>query len=319
MENEEKTMNKRPFIIDCDTGTDDAIALLAAFGCEEMDLLGITSVNGNVREKFTSRNNLDLCEYVGFDTPVCHGAMMPLTSGYRNSSDTTHGQTGLGSIVLPEAKKTDFDPRMASQFLYETAVECQGELELLVIGPMTNIAVALIQYPDFKDLIRHLWFMGGSVWGGNVTTNAEFNIWADPEAAHTVFMSGIPMTMVGLDVTLKAIMTAEDITELREHGTRASVLAADLLDFMAVRHEKGGEDIIMHDALALASALYPECMEYKDYWMDVETRGDYTRGHTFADVRNRLKREPNVSAALKVDVPAFRRWLVDKINHYKGE
>ena len=98
-------MNKRPFIIDCDTGTDDAIALLAAFGCEEIDLLGITSVNGNVREEFTSRNNLDLCEYVGFDTPVCHGATMPLTSGYRNSSDMTHGHTGLGSIVLPEAKK----------------------------------------------------------------------------------------------------------------------------------------------------------------------------------------------------------------------
>ena len=311
-------MKKRPFIIDCDTGTDDAIALLAAFGCEEIDLLGIASVNGHVREEYTSRNNLDLCEYVGFHVPVCHGATMPLTSGYRNSSDTTHGHTGLGSIELPEAEKTDFDPRKASQFLYETAVSCNGELELLVIGPMTNIALSLIQYPDFVNLIKHIWFMGGAVWGGNVTTNAEFNIWADPEAAHTVFMSGIPMTMVGLDVTLKAIMTKEDIAELREHGTKASVLAADLLDFMAGRHEKGGEDIIMHDALALAAALYPECMKYKDYWMDVETRGDYTRGHTFADIRSRFNRKPNVSAALEVDGLAFRRWLVDKINHYGG-
>ena len=312
-------MKKRPFIIDCDTGTDDAIALLAAYGCEEIELLGITSVNGNVREEYTSQNNLDLCEYVGFDCPVCRGADMPMTSGYRNSSDMTHGHTGLGSIELPKATKTDFDSRKAAQFLYETAVKQNGELELLVIGPMTNIAIAIIQYPEFVSLVKHLWFMGGAVWGGNVTTNAEFNIWADPEAAHTVFMSGIPMTMVGLDVTLKAIMTKDDIRELRDHNTKSSVLAADLLDFMDSRHDKGGEDIIMHDALALAAALYPECMRYEDYWMDVELRGDYTRGHTYADFRNKLGRTPNVSAALEVDVPAFRRWLVNKINSYKGE
>lgn len=307
---------KRKFIIDCDTGTDDAIAILGAMGCEEIEILGITSVNGNVREEFTSRNNLDLCEYVGLNVPVCHGATLPLSSGYRNSSDKTHGKTGLGSIVIPEAKETDFDPRIASRFLYEKALECKGELELLVIGPMTNIALAVIQYPDFPKLIKHLYFMGGAVVGGNVTNNAEFNIWADPEAAHTVFMAGMPLTMVGLDVTLKAAMTEDDIKELRVHDSKASNLTADLLDFMVIRRNNGGEDLLMHDALALAAAVYPGCMTYKEYWMDVETNGTYTRGHTFTDWRNRLGKEPNVKAAMEVDVPAFRKWLVERINSY---
>lgn len=310
-------MAKRKFIIDCDTGTDDAIAILAAFGSEEIELIGITSVNGNVNEEYTSKNNLDLCEYLNFNCPVTHGATLPLSSGYRNTSDITHGKTGLGSIILPDATRTKFDSRMAPLFIYEKAKELKGELELLVIGPMTNIAIAIIEYPELTNLIKNIYFMGGSVYGGNITNNAEFNIWADPEAGHTVFMSGIPLTMVGLDVTLKAIMTSEDIKALRENNTKASNLAADLLEFMLIRKDKGGEDLVMHDALALAAALYPECMTYKKYWMDVETTGTYTRGHTFADIRNKYGNQANVEVAMDVDVEAFRKWLVEKINNYK--
>ena len=310
-------MKKRPFIIDCDTGTDDAIAIMAAFGSDEIELLGITSVNGNVKEEYVSQNNLELCEYLDFDCPVCRGATFPLTLGYRNASDKTHGTTGLGSVELPKSKQKDFDPRQSARFIYEKALEYNGELELLVIGPMTNIAIAYIQFPEIKNLIKHIWFMGGSVYGGNVTTNAEFNIWADPEAAHAVFLSGIPLTMVGLDVTLKAVLDESDIEKLRANHTKASDLTADLLEFMAVRRDDGGEDLVMHDALALAAAIYPECMEYEDYWMDVETNGTYTRGHTFADIRNKTGNDPNVTVAVKVDNEMFRRWLVDKINNYK--
>ncbi len=300
----------RKFVFDCDTGTDDAIAIIAALGCPQIELLGITSVNGNVREEFVAQNNLNLCEYLGADIPVCRGAGYPLSSGFRNSSDMTHGKTGLGSVILPTAATKTFDSRMSSAFLHEMADECGGELELLVTGPMTNIALALIQYPDFAEKIKHLWFMGGSVWGGNVTTTAEFNIWADPEAARVVFNSGIPLTMVGLDVTLKAIMTQDDVTALRLHNTKASLLTADLLDFMFERFAMGGENVIMHDALAVAAAVYRECMTFQQYWMDVETRGEYTRGHTFADFRDRTGNTPNVSAAMSVDVPMFRTWLV---------
>ena len=309
----------RKFVLDCDTGTDDAIAIIAALGCADIQLLGITSVNGNVMEDYVAHNNLNLMEYLGYSIPVCRGADLPLSSGYRNSSDMTHGKTGLGSIVLPEASKLTFDQRISSRFLYETAVACKGDLELLVTGPMTNIALAVMKYPDFAGLIKHIYFMGGAVWGGNVTTTAEFNIWADPEAAHVVFTSGIPLTMVGLDVTLKAIMTHEDIDELRQVDLPGCVLTADLLDFMFERHARGGEDVIMHDALAVAAAVYPECMGYQDYWMDVECRGEYTRGHTHADFRHRTGKQPNVRAAMTIDVPSFRRWLVDKVKLCRGE
>ena len=305
----------RKFVFDCDTGTDDAIAILCAAGCRNVKLLGITGVNGNVREEYVSKNNLDLCEYIGLDVPVCRGAAMPLYSGFHNSSDMTHGKTGLGSVVIPDAKVKTFDRRIASRFLFETAKECGGELELFVTGPMTNIALAILQYPEFPELIRHIWFMGGAVWGGNVTTAAEFNIWADPEAAHVVFSSGIPMTMVGLDVTLKAIMTREDVSLLRANPSNASLFTADLLDFMFERHEnRGGEDVIMHDALAVAAALCPECLTCTDYFVDVELRGTYTRGHTYADFRNRTGRKPNMSCAMTIDVPMFRSWLISMVN-----
>ena len=303
----------RKFVIDCDTGTDDAVALIAAFYSPEIEILGITSVNGNVPEEYVAHNNLNICEYLGQDIPVCRGAVFPLLHGYRNSSSGTHGKTGLGNVVVPEATKTRFCEKISSEFLYEKAKECNGELELLVTGPMTNIAIAIIQYPDFPKLIKHMYFMGGAIKGGNSLPTAEFNIWVDPEAAHTVFESGIPLTMVGLDVTEKAIMIREDIEELRAVDAPACQLTADILDFMSKRFGRGGENLLMHDGLAFAAAVYPECLKFEDYWVDAECKGEYTRGHTFVDYRNRLNKTPNVSVAVDIDTPAFRRWLVDRI------
>ena len=309
-------MSKRPFLIDCDTGTDDAIAIMAALGCPQAEVKAVTSVNGNVSENFTSQNNLDLLEYLGrTDIPVAHGAVRPLLSGIVNDEGGTgtHGKTGMGTVVLPRAQSSRFDPRIASQVIYDTAAACKGELELLVIGPMTNIAIALCNYRDLPGLIKHIWFMGGAVHGGNVLPTAEFNIWVDPEAAHIVAQSGIPMTMVGLDVTLRAVMTEEDVAQLRRKGSKAGTLAADLLDFMLQRRSKGGEDLVMHDALALAAALCPECLTCKDFFVDVEHTGSYTAGHTFVDLRNTTGKAPNMSVALEVDPSLFRKWLVDAI------
>ena len=303
-------MDKRPFLIDCDTGTDDAIAIMAALYSPQIDIKAVTSVNGNVSENFTSQNNLDILEWVGrTDIPVAHGAVRPLLSG-----TMCHGLTGMGNVKLPSAQKNAFDPRVASELIYDTAVECKGELELLVIGPMTNIAIALCNHRDLAGLIKHIWFMGGAVYGGNVLPTAEFNIWVDPEAAHIVAQSGIPMTMVGLDVTLKAVMTEEDIAQLRKVGTKACTLTADLLDYMADRRDKGGEDLVMHDALALAAALCPECLKCKDCFVDVEYTGTYTAGHTYVDLRGKTGKAPNMSVALEVDTPRFRKWLVDTIS-----
>ncbi len=306
-------MQKRPFIIDCDTGTDDAIAIIAALYSEEVTVRAITSVNGNVEHKYVCHNNLNLMEYLDQKVPVAKGANMPFRDNGLHSHDGTHGKTGLGDLTLPEAQHTDFDPRIASRVIYETALEEKGELELLVIGPMTNIAIALLEYPELPSLIKHIWFMGGAAVGGNVNTTAEFNIWVDPEAAHVVMESGIPMTMVGLDVTEKAAMIEEDAAELRACGTRAANFVADLLDYMFRRRDKGQEDALMHDALALGAALCPDCLECKDCFVDVECFGQYTRGHTAVDLKGRSGKKPNVSVALGIDVPMFRRWLVDAV------
>ncbi|HIU87640.1 MAG TPA: nucleoside hydrolase [Candidatus Avilachnospira avistercoris] len=311
-------MGRRPFIIDCDTGTDDAIAIMAALYCDEVEVKAITSVNGNVAHQYTSKNNLDLMEYLGFmDIPVAKGAVHPImANGYH--AHGTHGSTGLGTISLPEAKDKKFDKRIASELIYETAVEEQGELELLVVGPMTNIAISLLQHPELTGLIKHIWFMGGSAIGGNVTPTAEFNIWIDPMAAHIVTQSGIPQTMVGLDVTTAAAMKECHSAELRTCGTKASVLCADLLDYMFIRRDKGGEDALMHDAMAFAAAVYPECLELKDCYIDVECFGEYTKGHTYVDKKGKSKKEPNASVALKVDEEKFCRWLTDAIKKSAG-
>ena len=313
-------MKKRPFIIDCDTGTDDAIAIIAALYTDEVEVRAITSVNGNVSEDRVCHNNLNLMEYLGQKIPVAQGAVRPLLSGYVNDgNDGTHGVNGLGNLVLPIAENSRFDSRIASELIYETAVEEKGELELLVVGPMTNIAIALVQHRDLAGLIRRIWFMGGSAVGGNVTTSAEFNIWVDPEAAHIVLQSGIPMTMVGLDVTTKAVMIEEDSAQIRAAGTRAGQVVADLLDYMFVRRDNGGEDALMHDALAFAAAVCPECLECRDFFVDVEYKGTYTYGHTAADLRGRSGKAPNVSVALGIDVPMFRKWLVDAVRNSARE
>ena len=307
-------MKKRPFIIDCDTGTDDAIAIIAALGCEEMEVIGITSCSGNVPEQPVARNNLNLIEYLERDIPVCHGAWMPLSgSGSMHAEDHIHGSQGLGSVVLNDAVSHSFDPRIASQFIYEKAVQYQGELELLVTGPMTNIAITILEHPDFCDYVKHLYFMGGSAIGGNVNTSAEFNIWVDPEAVHTVLFSSVACTMVGLDVTNLTVMTEKEEEILRSFGTKEGTLAADLMHYMMHRENPEFYLARMHDPLALASAVFPQCMKYQDCFIDTETRGTYTRGHTAADLRNKLQKEVNVSIAMELDFPMFRNWLLERI------
>lgn len=304
---------KRPFIIDCDTGTDDAIALMAAFGCPEINVRAITSVNGNVKEEYTSANNLNLTEYLGIDVEVARGATLPF---YPRGDyyGPTHGKTGLGDVVIPDAKETSFSRDIAPEVIRRIAEEENGELELLVIGPMTNIAIAISLYPQLKQQIKHIWFMGGAVAGGNVSSTAEFNIWVDPTSAKMVTESGIPMTMVGLDVTTKAVLGREDEQELRAFGSKASVLSADILEYMFKRCKDGGEDALMHDALALAAAVIPECLTCKEAFLDVECRGEYTAGHTVTDIVGRsLGKAPNASVAVELHLDVFRKWLLECI------
>ena len=304
---------RRPFVIDCDTGTDDAIMLAAAVGCSEMDIKAVTCVNGNVTEDLVARNNLSLLEYFGCDIPVIRGAARPVAGGARYA-DYCHGETGLGSLVIPDACTSHFAEGIASEEIYRIAKEAGGNLEILLTGPMTNLALSVINHPDIAGMIKHLWFMGGAVYGGNMTGCAEYNIWKDPVAAHVVITSGISeITMVGLDVTRKAIMKKEDADLLRAHGTKRSTAAAELIDFMLERHRCGGEDAYIHDALAFLAAVEPSCLKFEKFAVDVEYKGAYANGFTWVDILGDSGREKNVTVAVEVDTEAFRKLLCDAV------
>lgn len=311
-------MTKRPFIIDCDTGTDDAIAIIAALYCEDIEVKAITSVNGNVRHCHTSKNNLDLIEYLNFHdkVKVAKGASLPMYDR-GDYYGLTHGKTGLGNVNLPDAKSAEFDDKNAVDLIYEEALRQNGNLELLVIGPMTNIAMLISLYPDICSYIKHIYFMGGACRGGNVTPTAEFNIWVDPIAANIVFNSGISMTMVGLDVTEKAVIDKPTTDRIRNIGSDASSLVATILDYMHERHDGGGEDALMHDALALAAAVHEKCLGFVDAYVCVECRGDYTAGHTMVDLRNKLNKKPNMRVALSLELESFREFLFETILNSK--
>lgn len=310
-------MGKQPVIIDCDTGTDDAIAIIAALYSPELDVRAFTTVAGNVALEYTSKNTLNLVRYLRFDTKVAIGAKKPiLRERIIHSGNKTHGDTGLGTIILPESNDSFYD-KNAIDTIVEEARKFRGELILIPVGPMTNIALAIKAYPELKQLIKRIVFMGGAMWGGNMTTTTEFNIWADPEAAKVVFASGIPLTMVGLDVTLKAVLSASNADEIRQIGTTASTITADLLEFMFKRNKKGGEDALMHDALAVGVCIDPTLVKTNEYFVDCECNGTYTSGHTFVAVTKIFKKEPNCSVAEELDHPGFINWLKGAISNSK--
>ena len=314
-------MKKIPIIIDCDTGTDDAIALIAALYTPEFDVRSITTVDGNVALKYTSQNTLNLVRYLGFDTRVAVGAPHPILGEITHFEDITHGNTGMGTIVLPETD-APFYEKNAVETIIEEARACAGELIVVPIGPMTNIAQALMVYPELTDLIKEIVFMGGSMIGGNMTTTAEFNAWSDPEALSIVLNSGIECRMIGLDVTTKAILDQEEADFFRSLGTRAGDLVADLLEFMIKRYEHGGEDVLMHDGLAVAVVLDPEIVTTRRFYVDCECDGRYTRGHTYVATNELFykkgDRPENCDVALELDLPRLKQYFRNTIANSKN-
>ncbi|MBI9044238.1 MAG: nucleoside hydrolase [Anaerolineaceae bacterium] len=311
-------MKKLPILIDCDTGTDDAIALIAALYSPEFDVRAITTVDGNVALKYTSQNTLDLVRYLGFDTKVAVGASQPIKSELIHYSDDTHGETGMGTVVIPKTDSSFYE-KNAVETIIEEARALKGELVLIPIGPMTNIALAIMTYPELTTLIKEIVFMGGSMRGGNMTTNAEFNAWADPEAMSIMLNSGIPCRMIGLDVTEKAVLIQEDADYFRGLNTKAGVVVADLLEFMFERFNNGREDAYMHDGLAVAVAAVPEIVTTQRYYVDCECKGKYTRGHTYV-ATNELycKKGENpelCDVAVALDLPLFKKFLYGAVAH----
>jgi len=295
-------------ILDCDPGHDDAVALLIALASPEATLVGVTTVAGNQTLDKTTANALRLLEFAGREEiPVAPGADRPLVREQHVAANV-HGETGLDGPSLPPPAGAPLEEHAVAYL----AATVAGKT-LVPTGPLTNVALLLALHPDARP--GRIVLMGGAIGEGNTTPAAEFNIWADPEAARRVFESGIPLTMVGLDVTHQAIVTSDVQEELRGAG-RAGKLVAELVDFYSRFHagrypEFGGSP--MHDPVALSYALRPELLEVRPAHVEVDCSWGLGRGRTNVDFRGRGG-EPNADVAVGIDSPAFIRFLVERIS-----
>jgi inosine-uridine nucleoside N-ribohydrolase len=268
-------------IIDTDPGVDDAFALLFAMHSPELKIEAITAVSGNVPLELTLPNALRMVEIAGrTDIPVAAGAKVPLLRRLVTAT-YAHGNNGLGGAVFPEPHiKPVEEP--AAELISRLVRKYPNEVSLIPVGPLTNIATALTSDPGLAPLVRSITLMGGSLSGGNITPAAEFNIYVDPEAARIVFQSGIPITMVGLDVTRKTTLTEEHVRTLQAAGTPVSLAAAKIAR-NAIDHTREQGFLVgpnMHDSLAVATFLDPSIVTLKDYYVDIETMGELTAGET---------------------------------------
>ena len=305
-------MKRIPIVIDVDTGTDDAICINAALLCQDLlDIRAFASVCGNVELEKTSRNTRDVVGFLGEDIPVARGAERPLAQELHTAR--SHGVSGLGDVVLPTSTRP-FMAEPAWEVIYRCAVEAQGELQLLGVGPLTNIALSIQHHPDIVPLIRKITIMGGCLRGGNMTMASEFNIYGDPEAAQIVFSSGIELCMVGLDVTPKPQLPDWVVEAVNTMHSPHAQLAAKIFSFMRRRQaEIGGDPPNVHDVIALSAIVCPRLITCEDYYIVVETEGEFTRGMTLADFSQVSEQPPNVHAAVAIDVEGFWNWFLQTL------
>jgi inosine-uridine nucleoside N-ribohydrolase len=303
-------VSPKPVILDVDPGHDDAVALMLACAHPDLDLLAVTTVAGNVPIEKTTRNTLRVLSLVGCtDVPVGVGASEPLERPLHTAEDI-HGKSGLdGSEEIPE---TNFGPdkRRAVALIADTLRASPEPVTLVPVGPLTNIATFLREHPDLKDRIARISLMGGSMGHGNTTPAAEFNIYVDPEAAHEVFESGLPITMLGLDVTHQAAAGPDERERLRATG-RVGGVVAGFLDYFATTYESvfGFDAPPLHDPVAVAAVLEPGLLKTRLMRVDVECGSDLTRGETVCDFHGVTGRTPNVEVGVELDREGFFRML----------
>jgi inosine-uridine nucleoside N-ribohydrolase len=284
-------------IIDTDPGVDDALALLLAMRSPELKIEAITAVAGNVPLELTLPNALRMVEIAGrTDIPVAAGAKSPLVRRLVTAT-YAHGENGLGGAVFSEPKTKPVN-QPAAEMIRQIVRKFPSEVTLLTIGPLTNIATALNSDSELAGLIRGLVMMGGSLSGGNITPAAEFNIYVDPEAARIVFQSGIPITMVGLDVTRKTSLTEDHLRELQAGQNPVSQAAASIAR-NAIQHNRERGFLVgpnMHDSLAIAGFIDPSLLTLKEFYVDVETTGELTAGETlgYSPSAGDLQRRPGM-------------------------
>ena len=300
-------------ILDCDPGHDDAIALLLALGSPELQLLGVTTVSGNQTLDKTTANAIRVLDHVDRpEVPVAAGAPRPLIRE-RHTAAEVHGETGLDGPNLPPPAREPV-PAHAIDWIATAITNNPEPVTLVATGPLTNVALLMARYPEVESQLERIVLMGGAIGEGNTTPSAEFNIWADPEAAHRVFQSGVDLTMVGLDVTHRALMTPAHVERLARAGA-AGRLVADLYGFYARFHHRryGWEGAPVHDAVAMAHVIDGTLLTTEDCGVLVDSGPELSRGRTNVDRLGTTTWPKTCHVAVDIDAERFFELLISRI------
>lgn len=301
---------RTPLLIDCDTGIDDMISFVLTLQSDKLDIRGVTTVAGNVNLSATTYNTLNGLALMGREEiPLAAGESGPLMCKLKDASEI-HGDSGLGDYVFEHP--TDKKPvsQNGAEFLYETLMASEEKIVILALAPLTNIAKLLELHPDCKDKIEKNVFMGGSIFSGNPTPVATFNVWVDPEAARIVMKSGVPFVMCPLDTTREAYFTDEEIARIStvknpvaEMVEKTAVFCYQM-DIKNVNGKKRFKGLCIHDLCTAAYVTNPELFETVKYYGDVETKGTLTRGFTMIDyegILGKSEEEKNIEYICSVD------------------
>jgi purine nucleosidase len=308
-------MKPKRLIIDTDPGIDDSLAILLALASPEITLEGLTVVSGNTTAAQGVLNALGVLELAGAGRiPVAQGVPIPLVQPLLVASET-HGENGIGyaRLPLPHIKPIQ---QHGVDWMIETILSSPGEVTLVAIGPLTNIAMAVRREPRLVGAIPEVIIMGGAIRaGGNTTPLAEYNTYCDPHAAHMVFHSGLPVTLVPLDVTYQAILTQADVQSLLEVSSPITRFIADATRFYMEFHDEYQKiaGCVVNDPLALALAFAPHLVDTEHLYVDVDISGGVSMGKTFADFYRMCKKEPNMQVALGVRPRDFIEMFIERI------
>jgi len=311
----------RPLLLDCDPGIDDMVAILTAVASPEVDLVGVTTVGGNVGLDATTRNALDVLALAGrADVPVARGADGPYLRSLAARAEAVHGDNGLGGVALP-ASGAGPVAASALELIVETVMGSTEPVTLVATGPLTNVAYLFALYPDVASRLARLVVMGGSIGAGNRTPAAEFNMWADPEAAYRVLTEPrlprpVPTTVIGLDVTLRTAYRPADLHRLRSAG-KVGALCADALEYYlsAYRRDLGMDAVPLHDPVVMAEAIRPGLVTAAPAYIEVDTTTGPSRGNTLVDLRGAFG-PPTVEIGTDADVPAVLEFITTRLESY---
>lgn len=318
-------MEKTRVFIDCDTGIDDAVALAYAFRTQALEVVGVSTVCGNVPLELTTYNTLNMLELTGrTDIPLAKGAEKPLERELWDAA-YIHGNNGLGGYTFahPTAKRPVEQP--ADEYLYTVLCGEKEPLTILALAPLTNLALLLKKHPDAKEKIRSIVFMGGSLRTGNPTPVATFNVLADPEAAKFVIAAGVPFVMCSLDCTRGSYFTEEDLEQIRALKNPVSEMIMEAMKFYiastkkenSMDRDKKGVDV--HDLCTVMYVTHPELYEGNRYFADVETKGELTTGFTLVDFEDNLKKpeeEKTVLFLRRVDREKMVKHFIEILGTY---